>query len=171
MVLLLPTAYAGLIGAPYAPTFSQTIQQAFTWIKLGKGDLLVDLGAGDGRTLLAAARRGARALGYELSPIMWLIAWLRAKALPNTKVRLANFYRQQLPNDTTVVFVFLMPKIMPRVRQYLANQRLLQCRAVLVYAFPFPDLTPQHVIREKGRLPLYSYNYAQLTDAVPHDTN
>lgn len=163
LILLIPTAYAGVIGAPYAPTFTPAIEQAFDYIKLGQEDTLIDLGAGDGRVLIAAARRGATSLGYELSPIMWAVVLLRTLGNKKIKIKLCNFYKQSLPN-ATVIFAFLMPKNMPKVRQYLSKQTLPNGRYLLVYAFPLPpDTKPLHVIRVPKCAPLYIYDLKGLT--------
>ena len=175
LVLLLPTAYAAKIGAPYAPTFMPAIKRAFSHIKLGASDVIVDLGAGDGRTLIEAASRGAKAIGYELSPIMWFIVWFRLQLLrlrqtspvipgqPSTSkhrhvVYLRNFYKQSLPPETTVIFAFLMPGNMAKVKTMLAKQNLPNLRCVLIYAFPFPDLQPLQVITTPKCSRVYVYS-------------
>lgn len=172
LILLLPTAYAAKIGAPYAPTFMAAIKRALSHIKLGPSDVIVDLGAGDGRVLLEAASRGAKAIGYELSPIMWFIVWSRLRLIPSRSassakssvprkhhaIYLRNFYRQKLPAETTIVFAFLMPENMARVKKYLDSQTLPNLRYVLIYAFPFPDLKPLEVIYEPKCSRLYIYS-------------
>ena len=163
LILLIPTAYAGFIGAPYAPTFTPAIKQAFDYIKLGPLDTLIDLGAGDGRVLIEAARRGANALGYELSPIMWAVVFLRTLGNKKIKIKLRNFYKQSLPN-ATVIFAFLMPKHMGKVRQFLSRQSLSHSKSLLVYAFPLPpNAEPLHVVRAPKCAPLYIYNLRGLT--------
>ena len=174
LALLLPTAYAAKIGAPYAPTFMAAIKRAFSHISLGPSDVIVDLGAGDGRVLLEAASRGAKAVGYELSPIMWFIVWSRLHLLPSRSssaaksgqpsvppkrltVYMRNFYRQQLPVETTVIFAFLMPEHMAKVKSFLSKQHLPNLRYVLIYAFPFPDLKPLEVIHAPKCSRLYVY--------------
>ena len=90
VILLIPTAYAGLIGAPYAPTRMRAVKRAFELLDIGVQDTVVDLGVGDGKVLLAAAGRGAKAYGYELSPIMFLIAFLRSLKYPNVSIRFGS---------------------------------------------------------------------------------
>jgi len=175
LILLLPTAYAAKIGASYAPTFMPAIKRAFSHIKLGPSDVIVDLGAGDGRTLIAAASRGATAIGYELSPIMWFIVWFRLQmlrfrptspAIPNQPfipkqrhtVYLRNFYKQSLPAATTVIFAFLMPENMAKVKTLLSQQKLPNLRSVLIYAFPFTDLKPRQVITTPKCSRVYVYS-------------
>jgi len=119
LILLIPTAYAAKIGAPYAPTRGRAIAKAFDQVGVGQGDKVVDLGTGDGKVLLAAAQRQAQAIGFELSPIMWIIAYLRCLRKKNIKVRYQNFFKATLPEDTTYIFCFLMPQNMPQVKTIL----------------------------------------------------
>jgi hypothetical protein len=159
---LIPTAYAAKIGAPYVPTFTRALEAAFNFISLGPGDTLIDLGAGDGKIVLRAARRGALAIGYELSPIMWLIGALRALPVQRARVRYGNFYKRSL-SSATVVFAFLMPQNMDRVRRYLAKQVIPNGKFFLSYTFPFKGIEPLHVVREPKCGPVYIYNLQELT--------
>lgn len=173
--LLMPTAYAGLIGAPYAPTRIAPVRKAFELIGLNAEDTLVDLGVGDGKIVIEAARRGAHAYGYELSPILWAIAKMRTQ-IPPTKwnqqvaprrwrkpvVKFGNFYNKNFP-DATVIFCFLMPDKMPRLRQWLKSQNLPKAKYILCYAFPFKDITPQSVIREPNAAPVYIYDISSFS--------
>lgn len=162
VILLIPTAYAGKIGAPWVPTLSAALSSAFSLIKLGKKDVLVELGAGDGKVMLMATKRGAKTIGYELSPIMWAIAWLRTITKPSAKVLFKNFYKQILPKETTVVFAFLMPKNMPKVKEYLKKQNLPNAKYFLSYTFPLKTEEPIAVIREKHTAPLYIYDLQKI---------
>ncbi|GFR45685.1 hypothetical protein Agub_g7100 [Astrephomene gubernaculifera] len=54
--------------APFYPTPDTVINRVLDLTSVGPGDCVYDLGCGDGRVLLAAARRGARGVGYELDP-------------------------------------------------------------------------------------------------------
>lgn len=162
VILLIPTAYAGKIGAPWAPTRKRAIERAFEELEIGEQDIVVDLGAGDGKVLLTAAVRGARAVGYELSPIMWIVAWLRTRGSGRVSIYLRNFYRQNLPDSTTIIFVFLMPDVMPRLKRYLISQHLPQLQFVVSYAFQFQDVRPLGVIREQNCAPVYLYRAQDL---------
>lgn len=157
---MIPTAYAGKIGAPYAPTRLPVVKKAFDWAGIGASNTLVDLGAGDGKILLEAARRGATAIGYELSPIMWAIAWVRMRG---RGVKFANFYKQTLPPQTNRIFAFLMPHNMGRVAAFLKRQKLPDKTLVFAYAFPFTEVEPLTVIRAKNCAPLYIYELHVIT--------
>lgn len=157
IALLIPTAYAGKIGAPWAPTRRKAIDSVFEQIEVGEGDLVVDLGAGDAKVLLAASRRGARAVGYELSPIMWVVAFVRTMHRKGISVRYKNFFKARLPKRTTVLFTFLMPENMDTVRSYIQSQNVEELRYVVVYAFKFDDVDAIATIREPQCAPMFVY--------------
>lgn len=181
VAVLIPTAYAGKIGAPYAPTRIAVVRRAFNMLEVGEDDVLVDLGAGDGKIVLEAAHRGARAIGYELSPIMWFVSWLRTQIPPRRwnlgslrrqrwqepVVRFGNFYKKKLPQDTTVIFAFLMPYSMAGLKEYLVSQRLPNAKVLLSYAFPLKDEESLTVVREKKCAPLYVYDLQELKSQKP----
>lgn len=163
-LFFVPTAYAGLIGAPWAPTRRAAIQKAFDGIGIGAADTVVDLGAGDGVILLQATARGAHAIGYELSPIMWIIGHMRAARDANIQIKYGNFFRAALPQETTLVFFFLMPKHMNTVGKYLAAQQLAPKTLILSYAFSFRNITPSRIYREKKCAPLYVYELSKVRE-------
>lgn len=106
-------------GAPYAPTPKKIIHQALKLAKVNRGDVVYDLGAGDGRVLIEAANMGATAVGWELNPFLYLLIYCRIQKL-NTKaeIHLADFWSQDLSN-ATVVFAFILPQYMGRLEKKL----------------------------------------------------
>lgn len=156
--VLFLTAYAGVRGAPWLPTPHRAVEAALDVAHVGPGDMVVDLGAGDGRVLLAAARRGARAVGYELSPVFWALAWLRTRGLRvgRATVKFQDGFRADL-SAATVAFAFLRPATMPRLAATLHRQRRTKSLRVLTYAFPLPGREPTSVLRLPGCSPVYVY--------------
>lgn len=93
-------------GAPYVPTKRRLLERAFDDLyPLTDKDVLVDIGSGDGVVLRVAASRGARAIGYELNPVLYLVSKLLSRN-PLVSVRLADFWHVTLPRETTVVYTF-----------------------------------------------------------------
>ena len=132
-------------GAPYVPTKRREIQDALKLAKLKKGQTIVDLGSGDGRFLAAAADKGYRAVGYELSPILSLISRLRLRKYGDKiLVRNANFWHQELPEDTSAVFVFLAGPFMKRLAGHLEKEaaRLDKPITLISYGFDLPGHLP-----------------------------
>lgn len=94
-------------GAPYVPSQSVYLRRVFDELKLvTETDVLVDIGAGDGVVLREASRRGARAVGYEINPILALIARWLSRRDEKVSVRLRNFWQVTVPDETTIVYAF-----------------------------------------------------------------
>jgi len=128
-------------GAPYVPTRSRDMDKLFLAAQLQKTDMLVDLGSGDGRLMIAAAARGIRSAGVELNPILVAITWWRLRHVRKlASVRTANFWRYRLPDDTTHVFVFLAEPFMERLKRYLESEskRLGHSLTLVSYGFSLP---------------------------------
>lgn len=159
VALLIPTAYAGFIGAPYAPTRLSVVRKALRQIGLDKDDVLVDLGAGDGSIIIEAGKLGAQAIGWELSPIMFAVAWLRTRGVG---VRYGNFFKQDL-SAATVIFLFLMPKNVPHVKDWLSKQKFPRGRYLLSYAFPLPETSPAFTVSLPQKGTIYIYDLPKLT--------
>lgn len=165
-LFLMPTAYAGLIGAPWAPTRIAAVKKAFDDIGVDGEDTVIDLGSGDGAILLQAEKWGAAmAIGYELSPIMWIVGYIRTFGKRRIQMKYGNFYKASLPPKATIIFCFLMPKHMEQVGKYIVAQQLSNKTIVLSYAFPFQGISTSRVYREKKCAPLYLYDLATLREA------
>lgn len=134
-----------LFGAPYLPTRRDHAQVAVNLAGLQPGQTLVDLGCGDGRLLVMAARQGFRAVGYEINPFLALISWWRGRAFPGrVKVYWGNFWRRNLPAETAAVFVFAAGPYLSRLGRYLSRQagQTEQGLVLISYAFALPAHRP-----------------------------
>lgn len=108
-------------GAPYVPTHRREVERAFDELcPLSDQDVVVDLGSGDGLVVRAAARRGARAIGYELNPLLAGLARWLSRGSERVEIRLADMWLTPLPDDTTVVYAFAVS------RDFAKLGRLLQ---------------------------------------------
>lgn len=147
-------ALTAISGAPWVPIRSFDIESLLDDARVTKGKTYVELGCGDGRGLQAAARRGALAIGYELNPLLWAIAWIRCARYKHVNVRLGNFWRVNL-SAADVVMAFLVPRTMPRLGEKAAVE--MKPDAYLVsYIFEIPGRKP--VKRGKNWL---VYQFAQ----------
>lgn len=71
------TLYAIYSNAPYVPTHNHLVEKMLDMAEVSRQDLVIDLGAGDGRIVMAAAKRGAIAIGYEINPVLVFVGNLR----------------------------------------------------------------------------------------------
>lgn len=120
-LLIVSFGFVVFFGAPYVPTLKKQVADIMKIRPLRDGDVFVDIGSGDGVVLRAAADSGARAIGYELSPWLWLISKLMCRSYKSITIHLGNFWRQGLPADTTVVYTFLSSRHMKKLEQKLQN--------------------------------------------------
>ena len=138
--ILVPALY----GLPPVPTKPKRIRKALQLANLQPNETLYDLGAGDGRVLLIAAREfGAKTVGIEVGPIQCALIWLRAVASGfgnQIKIRLANFYKADL-HDADVVFVYATSKEVMKLAPHLEKQLKQGARVVSISA-DFPEWEP-----------------------------
>src|SRR4051812_14236110 len=87
-----------VMGAPYLPILKRQYEPLLDLAGLKPGDTIIDLGSGDGRLLLAAARQGATCIGYEINPVMYLVSlivcWPQRRRI---RIHLGDYWRTQLP--------------------------------------------------------------------------
>jgi hypothetical protein len=148
-------AFVLLYGAPYVPTLKPQVEQALDMLNLQPGETLLELGCGDGVVLLAAARRNLKAVGYELNPLMALVAWWRTRRYhKDGQVRIicGNFWRAQWP-PAEGIFTFLLQKYTARLDTKIIQYPSKPIRLVS-FAFTIPNREPVHTA--KG---LYLYEY------------
>ena len=129
---------------PWVPTEKRRARRALKMANMQPGELLYDLGAGDGRILLMAAEEfGACAIGIEASPLQYAFTWLRIffnGGKPNISVRRENFHQSDL-SDADVVFAYLRPDQTIPMQDVLSAQLKVGARVVAV-AFDFPKWKP-----------------------------
>lgn len=157
IVLFLSWLAIVLVGAPYVPTKGRDLQKILKVAGLRKGDVLVDLGSGDGRLLIEAARSGYRAVGYELNPFLVLLTWWRLRSYRRSAdVRMVDFWQTPLPDGTKAVFVFLAKPFMGRLEHHLEAEakRLGESIVLVSYGFELPGRKP---LRVDGPLVIYHF--------------
>jgi hypothetical protein len=107
LIVVVGIGFVALTGAPYVPSKAKDVERAFTELyPLTANDVLVDIGSGDGKVLRIASKHGARAIGYEIHPVLVAIAKFLSRHDKKVEVTLANFWTAKLPTDTTVVYTF-----------------------------------------------------------------
>lgn len=138
--LVIPTFYTVLSGAPFLPTGRDRVREMLALAALRPGETLVDLGSGDGRIVVAAAKAGARAEGWEVNPYLWLWSqWniRRAGVADRARIRLGSYWGESMAH-ADVVTLFLITDKMPRMREKLQRE-LRPGSRVVSYVFTFPE--------------------------------
>jgi hypothetical protein len=160
-LFVLSTAFALLAGAAVAQekVFEPTVGQAgkdVVWVptpqalvekmldlaKVSPQDFLMDLGSGDGRTVITAAKRGLRAEGIEYNPDMVSLAERNAKTegvLGKATFRRADLFETDF-SKAQVITLFLLPSLNLKLRPAILNMR--PGTRVVSNTFTMDDWTP-----------------------------
>lgn len=165
-VLIIPTCYAMIAGAPFVPTEMVQVERMLKAAELKPGMKVYDLGSGDGRLVHTAAKKyGANAVGYEFSPLVWVwskflsLFWWRSKA----HLKYGNFWKKDL-SDADVIFCYLLTHSMKRMKEHLLPQ--LKPGALIVsHAFVIEGVEPWKKIprlREEKLGPIWIYRKEAL---------
>lgn len=152
-------------GAPYVPSKKSDLKRAFDELyPLKKGDVLVDVGSGDGVVLREAAKRGVRAVGYELNPVLAVLSRWLSRRQPLVNVAVANFWHVQLPGDTTIVYIFSVSRDGTKLAHKMASEATRLGRPLLLvsYGHAVPNQTP---IKTVGAHLLYRFDPLQVNKA------
>lgn len=163
--IVLLYGFVVFFGAPYVPSNRKEVARAFDELyPVGPSDVLVDIGSGDGVVLRLAVERGARAVGYELNPLLVVISRLLLRSYPGATVYLANFWRATLPPDTTVVYTFGDSRDIKKMANKVAETASMVGRpiAFISYAIEVPGMDP---VKKVGAHFLYRVEPLQLNKA------
>ena len=111
--------------SPWSPWWVVRIRQIREGLRLAKvtqDDVVYDLGSGDGRVPIIAAREfGASGVGIEIDYIRHLTAWLKVKknkVSDRVILKRGNFFKSNI-SDATVVFVYLVPRVLEKIKPKL----------------------------------------------------
>ncbi|HEY2012291.1 MAG TPA: class I SAM-dependent methyltransferase [Bryobacteraceae bacterium] len=134
-----------LINAPYVTTPTRIVEAMLQLAAVRKGDLVYDLGCGDGRIVIAAAKRyGVRGVGIDINPDR--IREARAAAHTEGVEALVQFDVGDVFNadfgNATAVFVYLLPDLNLRLRPKLLHD-LKPGTRVVSHAFDMGDWAPE----------------------------
>lgn len=109
----------------WVPTPQAVVDKMLDMAKITKDDIHYDLGSGDGRTVITAAKRGARAFGIEYNPDMVTLSQNNAKAAGVADR--ATFVKADLFetdfSKATVVTMFLLPSINMKLRPKILDMK------------------------------------------------
>jgi SAM-dependent methyltransferase len=105
----------------WVPTPQSLVDKMLDMAKVTAKDYVMDLGSGDGRTVITAAKRGARATGIEYNPEMVKLSQANAKkegVADRAEFRKADLFQTDL-SKATVITMFLLPDINLKLRPKL----------------------------------------------------
>ena len=159
LILLVPVAacaqYTPFVGQPgkdviWVPTPYALAEKMLDMAKVTPQDFVIDLGSGDGRNIIAAAKRGARGLGVEFEPEM--VALARRYAKEEGVADRARFVQGDMfeadISQATVLALFLLPanlqKLTPKFLALRPGTRIVS------NAYQIPSWAPDETAESTG---------------------
>jgi tRNA G37 N-methylase Trm5 len=137
----------------YVPTPQEVVDEMLKVADVKKGDVLYDLGSGDGRIPVTAAKKfGIRAVGIDIDPVR--IQEANENAKKNGVEHLVKFRNQDLFRanfkEATVVTLYLLPDLNVKLRPKLWRE-LKPGTRIVSHQFDMGDWKPEKTIEMSGR--------------------
>lgn len=138
---------------PYVPTPQTVVDAMLEVAGVKPGDVLYDLGSGDGRIVVTAAQRfGVRGVGIDINPERIQEAEANAKEAgveQLTEFRQEDLFKADF-GEATVVTMYLLPSVNNRLKPKLLND-LKPGTRIVSHAFDIEGWEPERVIEADGR--------------------
>jgi len=136
----------------FVPTRDAVIEAMLDTAGVGPNDIVYDLGCGDGRIVVAAAKRGARAVGIDIDPQRIIEA--KQRAADEGVTDKATFLEQDLfqsdIREATVVTLYLLPSLNVKLRPMLMEQ-LRPGTRIVSHDFDMGDWKPEKTVEADGK--------------------
>jgi SAM-dependent methyltransferase len=133
----------------WVPTAQALVDRMLDLAQVTRDDLVMDLGSGDGRTVITAAKRGTRAIGVEYNPDMVELSRRNAKEAGVSE--LATFTQADLFatdfSKATVVTMFLLPSINLKLRPKILEMK--PGTRVVSNSFDMGDWRPEQTVESR----------------------
>ena len=147
------------LDALWQPTDRVSVRRILSLAQVKRGETVVDLGCGDGRIVITAARAlGAQGIGIEIDParVLWARTWACLAGV-HSRVRILwkDMYKADL-HDADVVVLFLAPDANFKLQDKLLRELRPGARIVSYY-HPMWGWTPDKVGTAKTGYPIYLY--------------
>jgi SAM-dependent methyltransferase len=149
----------------WVPTPQPLVEKMLDAAKVTPKDYIIDLGSGDGRTVITAAKRGAKALGIEYNPDM--VELSKRNAAKERVSDKASFVKADLfeadLSPATVITMFLLPDINLRLRRKILN--LKPGTRIVSNSFTMGDWTADDTVVVKDGCVSYCTAYLWIVPA------
>ncbi|HZY18898.1 MAG TPA: methyltransferase domain-containing protein [Ramlibacter sp.] len=147
------------LDVPYVPTVMPVVEKMLEMAKVRQGDVLYDLGCGDGRIVVTAAKKyGASGVGIDIDPQRIQEARENAEregVASRVQFRQANLFESDF-SKASVVTLYLLPDINQKLRPQLWRQLKVGTR-VVSHDFDMGDAWPPERTERVGNKTVYAW--------------
>jgi SAM-dependent methyltransferase len=137
---------------PFVPTPQEVVDKMVELAGVKKGDVVYDLGSGDGRIVITAAKKGARSVGFDVDGD--LVKQSRENIRKAGVQELAEIREQDILtvdlSGASVVTMYLLPDVNLKLKPHILSQMKPGSR-VVSHAFDMGDWKPDKTERVDGR--------------------
>jgi uncharacterized protein (TIGR03000 family) len=150
----------------YVPTPHKVVEKMLQMAKVTKNDVVYDLGCGDGRVVVDAAKKyGARGVGIDIDPQRVKEARenvRKAKVGERVEIRQGDALKVPDLSRATVVLLYMLPEFMEKLRPILEEQ-LKPGTRVVAHDYPVPGWPPDEVARVPAPSRIYAHTLYSWT--------
>ena len=153
VLALTPWIYGEILEARrrlYVPTEQLVAEKMLEMAKVTKDDIVYDLGCGDGRIVVTAAKKyGAKGVGIDINPtrIDESRETMRQAGVTSEQVeiRLGDALKVDDLDKATVIMLYMLPKFMKELEPQIQT-RLKPGTRVVAHDYPFPNMAPDQFV-------------------------
>ncbi len=126
--------------APYVPTKMNAIRKILKLAGIKNKKKFYELGSGDGRVVLMAAKLGAIAIGIEQSLIRVFYSRFRGRSFKKAQFIHGNIFDRNY-NDADIIYIYLLPKGVKKLEEKLQKE-LKKGAIIITQTYHFPTWKP-----------------------------
>ena len=132
IIIILFTFFPLAFGAPFQSSSNKRTKIILKFAKIKKGEKVADLGSGNGKLVIAMAKQGAEAHGYEVNPI--LVWWSRRKIKKLGLEKKAFIHKENFWNSNLkkfdVITIFQIMYVMKKLAKKLEKNSKKEARII-----------------------------------------
>jgi len=107
------------------------VEVVIDFANIKKNDVFYDLGSGDGRILIEAAKKGIEVVGIERNRFLNWLARRKTKNFKNVKIIQGDVFKQKI-NDASIIVAYLSQKITERLQKKVKKEVKKGTRIILI---------------------------------------
>lgn len=147
----------------YVPTEQVVVEKMLEMAKVKKDDVVFDLGCGDGRIVVTAAKKyGCKGIGIDIDPDRIkdsLVTMDKAKVTKDlVDIREGDALKVKDLEKATVIMLYMLPEFMEKLEPQM-KKRLKPGTRIVAHDYPFPNMDPDQTVEFDfgGARPKYLY--------------
>lgn len=133
-------------GFPFASSQDNRVKTMMCLAKVTNGEKMVDLGSGDGKVVIAFAKKGVKSFGIEIDPTLVKLGKhniRKNRLIDKAEIILGDFWTHPL-NSYDIITIYGLNSIMGRLERKFQEEAKNGAR-ILCNFFPLPQLLPETV--------------------------